>query len=136
MMNVRDFRLLPYYTYGDNGHDIVEHLVSRRDKYQARGFQVNTDLPTSLAARKLINQAILNERSLTLIHLCRYEEGVPRSSVEPHVLRSYDRWVSGGRRGEWYLNDASVEEEHKKEEDLPSITHEEASLEGHCVRHT
>jgi hypothetical protein len=113
-VKARDFRLLPFYEWGNNGHAIVSHLLGRCDKYQARGFQVVTDVPESEEGRNQLNDDILAERDLTLVYLHRFEEGVPRSSVEPHVLRSYDRWVAGGCRGNWHSGKVEAEEAERE----------------------
>ena len=108
-MRARDFHLLPYYEWGVQGADIMNHFFGRCEKYRARGFTIETDLPASAAQRKILNDEIIIERNLQLVYLYPYDEGVPRKTVSPHILLSYDRWVASGFRGRWSLSDAQDE---------------------------
>jgi hypothetical protein len=97
-----DFHLLPYYEVGDDGQDIVGHLVARCHKYQTRGFDVTSDLPESPDTWEQLNKDVLMERGIALFHFDKCRNHIPRALVDLDVLRLYDRWQAGGCKGEWW----------------------------------
>jgi hypothetical protein len=81
----KEFKRLPYYRYGDEGHDFVGRLKERCANYQAKGFTVHVpDMPTTKEGCNEMNEQIAKDRDIVLLH--RFYKVFTQKSFTNYVL--------------------------------------------------
>lgn len=98
----RAYRRLPYYQEGDDGQNIVGRLAGRIAKYEARGFNIDHDVPDSDIERRKLNDAILLARDIGL----DYDATPLRAVAEIRRWQDEDREVYEAEKEAVRMGDA------------------------------
>jgi hypothetical protein len=94
----KDYKLLPYYNWGDCGLSIIGRLVTRQEKYTKRGFNVVVEgLPEDVPGRCALNTQIILAREIDPIWI--WYDRFRRRDASAEMIADMEKAVKEGAHG-------------------------------------